>query len=126
MGNDKESKKGFWATLFAPKKKSCCCNSDIVVKEVIIPAKSGYCPSTSGASDVIVLGPGCAKCKETYKVVERVISENDLSFSLSKIEDIAEMMKYNIMTTPAVVVDGVVKIKGHVPSAEEVKKALGI
>lgn len=126
MGNDKESKKGFWATLFAPKKKSCCCNSDIVVKEVIRPAKTSCCPSTSGASDVIVLGPGCAKCKETYKVVERVISENDLSISLSKIEDIAEMMKYNIMTTPAVVVDGVVKIKGHVPSAEEVKKALGI
>ncbi|MGN0219300.1 MAG: thioredoxin family protein, partial [Muribaculaceae bacterium] len=72
------------------------------------------------------LGPGCAKCKETYKVVERVISENGLSISLSKIEDIVEMMKYNIMTTPAVVVDGVVKIKGHVPSAEEVKKALGL
>ena len=126
MENNKESKKSFWATLFAYKKKSCCSNSDIVVKEAIKPYKSNCCPSTSGASDVIVIGPGCAKCKETYKVVERVISENGLSISLSKIEDIVEMMKYNIMTTPAVVVDGVVKIKGHVPSAEEVKKALGL
>ena len=39
---------------------------------------------------------------------------------------VAEMMKYNIMTTPAVVVDGTVRIKGHVPSEDEVKKALGI
>ena len=77
-------------------------------------------------SEVLVLGPGCSKCKETYRVVERVIAENHLDVKLSKIEDIAEMMSYNIMTTPAVVVDGTVKIKGHVPTADEVKKALGI
>lgn len=73
-----------------------------------------------------MLGPGCAKCKETYKVVERVIAENHLAVKLSKIEDIVEIMNYHIMTTPAVVVDGSVKVKGHVPTAEEVKKALGI
>lgn len=73
-----------------------------------------------------MLGRGCSKCKETYRVVERVIAENHLDVKLSKIEDIAEMMSYNIMTTPAVVVDGLVKIKGHVPTADEVKKALGI
>ncbi|WP_289118404.1 thioredoxin family protein [uncultured Bacteroides sp.] len=74
----------------------------------------------------MVLGPGCSKCKEAYKVVERVIAENHLHVKLSKIEDIAEMMSYNIMTTPAVVVDGTVKIKGYVPTTDEVKKALGI
>ena len=77
-------------------------------------------------SEVLVLGPGCAKCKKTYAVVEDVITGNNLNVKLSKIEDIAEMMKYNIMATPAVVVDGTVKIKGHVPTADEVKKALGI
>lgn len=136
----KESKKGFWSTLFAPKKKSCCCNSSIVENEVKPvqscgcsgesdeSAETSCCPTASGvkSSEVLVLGPGCAKCKETYKVVERVISENNLDVKLSKIEDIVEMMSYNIMTTPAVVVDGTVKIKGHVPSADEVKKALGI
>lgn len=106
----KESKKGFWSTLFAPKKESCCCATATGAK----------------VSEVLVLGPGCAKCKETYRVVERVIAENHLDVKFSKIEDIAEMMQYNIMTTPAVVVDGTVKIKGHVPSADEVKKALGI
>ena len=138
----KESKKGFWSTLFAPKKKSsCCCNSNIIVEDYVKPVQSCGCPadSTEAAetsccatapdvkvSEVLVLGPGCAKCKETYKVVERVISENNLDVKLSKIEDIAEMMKFNIMATPAVVVDGTVKIKGHVPSADEVKKVLGI
>ena len=140
---DKKEKKGFWSTLFAPKKKSCCCNSNsnIIVDDDIKPAPSCGCSVESSefedstccaiapgtkVSEVLVLGPGCAKCKETYKVVERVISENNLDIKLSKIEDIAEMMKYNIMATPAVVVDGSVKIKGHVPSADEVKKVLGI
>ena len=59
-------------------------------------------------------------------MVEEVVKENNLDVRLSKIEDIAEMMKYNIMTTPAIVVDGTVRIKGHVPSADEVKRALGI
>ena len=138
----KESKKGFWSTLFAPKKiSSCCCNSNTIVEDDVKPVQSCGCPADSTesvetsccatspetkVSEVLVLGPGCAKCKETYKVVERVISENSLDVKLSKVEDITEMMKYNIMVTPAVVVDGAVKIKGHVPSADEVKKVLGI
>lgn len=137
----KESKKGFWSTLFAPKKKSCCCNSNIIVENDEKPVQSCVCSgesaessettccaTASGAkvSEVLVLGPGCAKCKETYRVVERVVSENNLDVKLSKIEDIAEMMSYNIMTTPAVVVDGTVRIKGHVPTTDEVRKALGI
>lgn len=138
----KESKKGFWSTLFAPKKKSsCCCNSNIIVEDDVKPVQSCCCSGESAESaetsccapapgakvgEVLVLGPGCAKCKETYKVVERVISENSLDVRLSKVEDITEMMKYNIMATPAVIVDGTVKIKGHVPSADEVKKVLGI
>lgn len=134
----KESKNGFWSTLFAPKKKNCCCNSNIIVEDDIKPvqshdcagesAETSCCATAPGAkvSEVLVIGPGCAKCKEAYKVVERVISENNLDVKLSKIEDIAEMMNYNIMATPAVVVDGIVRIKGHVPSADEVKKVLGI
>lgn len=137
----KESKKWFWSTLFAPKKKSCCCNSNIIVEDDVKPVQSCVCSgesaessettccaAASGAkvSEVLVLGPGCAKCKETYRVVERAVSENNLDVKLSKIEDIAEMMSYNIMTTPAVVVDGTVRIKGHVPTTDEVRKALGI
>lgn len=76
--------------------------------------------------EIKVLGPGCAKCKTTYNVIEKVIKENDLDVKLTKVDDIMEMMNYNIMTTPAVVVDEVVKMKGQVPIESDVKKLLGI
>ena len=116
-----ESKKGFWSILFAPKKKSCCCNGNIIVENIIVENEG-----KSKASEVLVLGPGCAKCKETYKVVEHVIRENNLDVNLSKIEDIEAIMRYNIMTTPAVVVDGKVILKGKVPSESEIRQLLGI
>lgn len=73
-----------------------------------------------------VLGPGCAKCKTTYTLVEKVIKENGLDVELTKVDDIMEMMSYNIMTTPAIVVDGEVKIKGRVPTEREIKDILGV
>ena len=76
--------------------------------------------------EIKVLGPGCAKCKLTYNVIEKVIRENNLDVKLTKVDDIMEMMNYNIMTTPAVVVDEVVKMKGQVPTGSDVKKLLGI
>ncbi len=72
--------------------------------------------------EVIVLGTGCAKCKKTYDVVEKVIKENNIDASLRKEQDILEIVKYNIMGLPAVVVDGVVKLKGYVPSEKEIKE----
>ena len=76
--------------------------------------------------EIKVLGPGCAKCKTTYNVIEKVIKENNLDVKLTKVDDIMEMVNYNIMTTPAVVVDEVVKMKGQVPTESDVKKLLGI
>lgn len=76
--------------------------------------------------EIKVLGPGCAKCKTTYNVIEKVIKENNLDVKLTKLDDIMEMVSYNIMTTPAVVVDEVVKMKGQVPTESDVKKLLGI
>lgn len=76
--------------------------------------------------EIKVLGPGCAKCKSTYNVIEKVIRENKLDVKLTKVDDIMEMVNYNIMTTPAVVVDEVVKMKGQVPTESEVRKLLGI
>ena len=73
-----------------------------------------------------VLGPGCAKCKSTYNVIEKVLKENNIDAKLTKVDDIMEMMNYNIMTTPAVVIDEVVKMKGQVPTESDVKKLLGI
>ena len=71
--------------------------------------------------EIKVLGPGCSRCKTTYQVIEKVIKENNLDVKLTKVDDLMEMMKYNIMTTPAVVVDEVVKMKGQVPTESDVK-----
>lgn len=76
--------------------------------------------------EIKVLGPGCAKCKATYNVIEKVLKENHIDAKLTKVDDIMEMMNYHIMTTPAVVIDEVVKMKGQVPTESEVKKLLGI
>lgn len=76
--------------------------------------------------EIKVLGPGCSRCKTTYQVIEKVIRGNNLDVKLTKVDDLMEMMKYNIMTTPAVVVDEVVKMKGQVPTESDVKKLLGI
>lgn len=76
--------------------------------------------------EIKVLGPGCAKCKATYNVIEKVLKENHIDAKLTKVDDIVEMMNYHIMTTPAVVIDEVVKMKGQVPTESEVKKLLGI
>ncbi|MCM1108518.1 MAG: thioredoxin family protein [Clostridium sp.] len=137
----KENKKGFWASLFSPKPCSCSCGDSLIVEEENagtscgcvgeiqedIQAASCCCgTATSKVKEVKVLGPGCSKCKATYSVVERVIKANHLDVKLTKVDDIGEMMSYNIMTTPAVVVDGVVRLKGHVPTEAEVKTLLGI
>lgn len=76
--------------------------------------------------EVKVLGPGCAKCKKAYQVVEKVIKDNNLDVTLTKVNDLMEMMSYNILSTPAIVVDGEVKVKGRVPSESEVKALLGL
>ncbi|MEZ3476081.1 thioredoxin family protein [uncultured Alistipes sp.] len=76
--------------------------------------------------EIKVLGTGCAKCKTTYQAIEKVIKENNLDVKLTKVEDIVEILNSGVMATPAVVVDGTVKMKGRVPSENEVKQILGI
>ena len=76
--------------------------------------------------EIKVLGSGCAKGKTTYEMIEKIVKENQLDATLSKVEDIVELLNYGIMTTPAIVVDGEVKLKGHVPTESEIKKILGI
>lgn len=76
--------------------------------------------------EVKVLGACCTKCKTTYSLIEKVIKENNMDVQLAKVTDMMEIMGYNVMSIPAVVVDGEVKIKGRVPSEVEIKEILGL
>lgn len=71
-----------------------------------------------------ILGTGCPKCQSLTGVVKDVVSENNIDATIEKVEDIMEIMKYNVMTTPALVIDDVITIKGRVPSKEEVLELL--
>lgn len=74
--------------------------------------------------NIKVLGPGCPKCKTLEKLTRDVVSANSFDAEVSKIEDIMEIMKYNIISTPALVINDKVVVKGMVPSAEEIKKQI--
>lgn len=67
-----------------------------------------------------ILGTGCSKCKTMTGIVQEVVKENQIDATIEKVEDIVQIMQFNIMTTPALVIDDIVSIKGRVPSKEEV------
>jgi small redox-active disulfide protein 2 len=71
-----------------------------------------------------ILGTGCPKCKQTTALVEEVVKEKNIDAKIEKVEDIMEIMKYNVLTTPVLVVDEQIKVKGRVPSKEEVIQLL--
>lgn len=73
--------------------------------------------------EIKVLGTGCAGCKALYATVEKVVKELTLDATLVKEEDLMKIMEYNVMTLPALVVDGKVVAKGKL-SASEVKDVL--
>jgi len=74
--------------------------------------------------EIKILGPGCAKCKTLDKLTREVVDKNGINATVAKVEDIMEIMKYGVMSTPALVVDGKVVVKGRVPSSEEIKQLL--
>jgi len=69
--------------------------------------------------EIKVLGPGCAKCKETEKLVREVVNEVGVAAAVEKVSDFQQIASYGVFSTPAVVIDGEVKVVGKVPSKSE-------
>lgn len=72
-----------------------------------------------------VLGTGCPKCKKLMELVTEVVSKLGVSAEIVKVEKINDIMNYGVMMTPALVIDGEVKVTGRIPSEEEINKWLG-
>jgi small redox-active disulfide protein 2 len=71
-----------------------------------------------------VLGAGCPKCKKLLEQTMIAADQLGMECKIEKVEDIQKIMTYGVMMTPALVVDGQVKVTGKVPSIEELKKLL--
>jgi small redox-active disulfide protein 2 len=67
-----------------------------------------------------ILGTGCPKCKKLAELAEEAARKAGIEYQLEKVTDIKEIMKFGVMLTPALAVDGNVKITGKVPSVEEI------
>ena len=74
--------------------------------------------------EITIVGSGCARCKQTAEVVRKAVEDAGVDATISKVEDIREIVKLRVQTTPAVVVDGEVKISGRVPTVEEITSLL--
>lgn len=74
---------------------------------------------------VEILGMGCKKCGDLYENAKQAVTELGLAAEVVKVEDIQQIMKYGVMTTPALAVDGVVKSAGKLLTKDDIKKLLG-
>ena len=74
--------------------------------------------------DIKVLGPGCAKCEKLAKNTETAARNLGVEYEIEKVTDVSKFAEFGVMMTPALVVDGEVKVSGKAPSAEEIKKLL--
>lgn len=71
-----------------------------------------------------VLGTGCPKCQSLYDAAQKAVAENNIEAEVVKIEDLNEILKFGVMITPALAVDGNVLVSGRVPSDDELSKLL--
>jgi len=71
-----------------------------------------------------ILGPGCNRCKETFRVVQQVVETDHLEADVVKIESIERMVELGLMATPGVAIDGKVVVSGHIPKTDEIRAIL--
>lgn len=74
--------------------------------------------------DIKILGMGCAKCNKLQELAETAAKELGLEYTVEKVRDMDRIMNYGVMVTPALVVDGKVKVAGKVPSLDDIKKMI--
>lgn len=125
---EKQEKRGFWSFLFPTRNCRCgnCQDSAAHTEEQPAGAAVTTAAPRTESRKILVLGPGCSKCRRTYEVVTQVVQASGLPAQVTEVNDIQEILRYDVLSTPAVVIDGKVAVKGKVPSAEEVRQLLGI
>ncbi len=72
-----------------------------------------------------ILGTGCPKCKKLAEVAEQAAKEMGIAYELEKVTDIEKIMSFGVLATPALAIDGIVKVSGRLPAVQELKTLLG-
>jgi small redox-active disulfide protein 2 len=73
---------------------------------------------------LLVIGPGCAKCKTLAQYTEQAVKELGVNAEINKVTDLKQIMALGVMMTPALAVNGTIKVVGKVPSVSEIKALL--
>lgn len=74
--------------------------------------------------DIKILGTGCPKCRTLERLTREIVEKSGIEANITKVENIVDIMRYNIMVTPALVVNDKVVLKGRIPSADELKRLI--
>ncbi len=73
---------------------------------------------------ILVIGPGCSRCKTLAQVTEQAVKELGVTAEINKVTDLKQIQALGVMMTPALAVNGTIKLAGRVPSVDDVKKLL--
>jgi small redox-active disulfide protein 2 len=71
-----------------------------------------------------VLGTGCRKCNQLYENTQQAVAESGVDATVEKVTDLNDIMAFGVMVTPALAIDGQVKVSGKVPTAEAIKEMI--
>ena len=74
--------------------------------------------------NILVIGPGCSRCKTLAQLTEQAVKELGVTAEINKVTDLKQIMALGVMMTPALAVNGNIKVAGRVPSVEDIKKLL--
>ena len=73
---------------------------------------------------ITVLGPGCVKCKQLYENAQKAVAEAGIDADVTKVEDLQEISRHNVLMTPAIMIDGKLKSSGKVVKPDQIRKWL--
>ena len=105
-------------------KSACCAPQDAPTAPTKATSFKAVQPSKSGTTVIEILGTGCSKCIALEKVVNEAVKSLDGDYEVKKVSDLEEIMAYNVVSTPGLVINGTVVSTGKLLSVDEVKKLL--
>lgn len=106
--------------------QSACCRPKTETTVTKITSFKAVEPSQDGTTHIEILGTGCTKCVTLEKVVNEAIASLDGEYEVKKVSNIEEIMAYNVVSTPGLVINGTVVSTGKVLTVNEVKKILKV